>query len=147
MTLTIFEIGTDQYWSGAQQEIGVLDGAPPSWTRSQVPALHKGEFARWNGSEWELTAQAPAPMPIAVPLEVSRRRGLQALFKMYALKEADILATIEAHPTLSDDDKYLARVEFQTSQTFERYRPLVMLMGEALALDLDALFVYAENLS
>lgn len=146
MTLSIFEIGIDQYWSGVQQEIGVLDGAPPGWTRSPVPALNQGEFARWNGSEWEVTAQPPGPVPVTVPLEVSRRRGLQALFKMYALKEADILATIEAHPTLSDDDKYLARVEFQTSQTFERYRPLVMLMGEALGLDLDALFVCAGNL-
>lgn len=86
--------------------------------------------------------EPPAP---EVPLEVSRRRGLRALFEMYGLKEADIEAAIIDAIT-DDAHQYVALSEFRTSQTFERNRALVVMMGVMLNLDLDALFIYAAKL-
>jgi hypothetical protein len=86
--------------------------------------------------------EAPAA---EVPMEVSRRRGLQALFILYRLKEADIEAAIVQHVT-EPDQQYLALTEFRTSQTFELNRPLVVFMCDAMQLDRAALFIKAAQL-
>jgi hypothetical protein len=80
-----------------------------------------------------------------VPAEVSRRRGLEALFKMYGLKDADIEASIAQHIT-DPDDQYVALNEFRTAQTFEYDRQLVVLMCHVLSLDRPALFIFADSL-
>lgn len=80
-----------------------------------------------------------------VPQEVTRRQGLHALFKKHRLTEqmvADKIIEMITDP----DEQYLALTEFKTSQTFERNRPLVLVMGAALGLDLDELFIYAATL-
>lgn len=89
---------------------------------------------------------SPPPPPQEVPQEVSRRRGLRALFEMYGLKESDIEAHIIEAVT-NEAQQYLAVSEFRTSQTFERHRALVVMMGTMLDLDLDALFIYAGKLA
>lgn len=88
----------------------------------------------------------PAPPPVPeVPAEVSRRRGLQALYIMYGLTEDAIVAKITQAIT-DPAAQYLALTEFKTSQTFERHRPLVLSMAQIMALDLDALFIKAASL-
>lgn len=87
----------------------------------------------------------PVPPAPVVPQEVSRRRGLQALYKMYGLTETAIEAKI-AEAIANPDEQYLALTEFRTSQTFERNRALVVMMGTMLDLDLDALFILASSI-
>lgn len=94
-------------------------------------------------STWATRLKTPeeiaAGQPV-IPVVVSRRQGLRALFLMYGLKKEDIDAAIDAHPAMSTDEKYLAKIDFEDAQTFERFSPLVLAMGVALELDLDALF-------
>jgi hypothetical protein len=84
----------------------------------------------------------PPPVPV-VPQEVTRRRGLQALL-ISGVTEAMIEAAIEA--ALTGLQRELALIEFRTSQTFERTRPLVIAIGGAMGLDLDELFILAASL-
>lgn len=104
---------------------------------------------QYHEFEWidgQLAEKAPAPQaPPVVPREVSRRRGLQALYKMYSITETAIEAKIVEAIT-NPDEQYLALTEFRTSQTFERHRALVVMMGTMLDLDLDALFILASNI-
>lgn len=85
----------------------------------------------------------PVVSPVVVPTEVSRRRGLQALL-ISGVTEAMIEVAIEA--ALSGLQRDLAMIEFRTSQTFERNRPLVLAIGGAMGLDLDDLFTLAGSL-
>lgn len=89
-----------------------------------------------------LARQAEAPQ---APEEVTRRQGIQAL-----LLEGVTEAMVEAKITEMVTDplqRDLALAEFRTSQVFQRYRPLVVQIGPALGLDLDALFIKAKSLT
>ncbi len=80
-----------------------------------------------------------APLPPVVPKEVSRRQGLQMLRKE-SITEAMVEAKIiELIPEGINRD--LAMIEFRTSQVFERYRPLTVMLGAAFGLNMDALFI------
>lgn len=85
-----------------------------------------------------------ASLKPAVPQEVFRRQGMEALFLMHGLKDADIEAAIAQHVT-DPDAQYLALNEFRTSLTFLYDRPLVVFMCTALGLDRAALFTFAAT--
>jgi hypothetical protein len=93
----------------------------------------------------EIEARQQQPDQPAIPREVSRRRGLEALFDLHGLKDTEIEAAIVQHVT-EPDAQYKALNEFRTSQTFEYERPLVVFMCTTLGLDRDALFTYAAQL-
>lgn len=87
-----------------------------------------------------------APPP-TVPSEITRRQGLQQL-RIEGFTESDIEAKIAALP-ISDLQKDLALIEFKTSQTFERSRPLVATLGAMIGKDsagLDGMFINAKAL-
>jgi hypothetical protein len=92
--------------------------------------------------EAEILARANEPAA-SVPDEVSRRAGLQALL-LEGVTEAMVEAKIEE--LLTSPDKEMALIEFRASQVFIRQRPLVIQIGTALGLDLDALFIRAAAL-
>lgn len=92
----------------------------------------------------EILARAAQSAVPVVPSEVSRRRGLQALLLERGITESAVETAITSH--LDGIERDLALIEFTTSQTFERYRPLVIQMGALLGLDLDALFIKAASL-
>ena len=100
----------------------------------------------WVWSVRDMTPEELEANKPPIPQEVSRRRGLQAIFIKYGLKEDDIEAAINSDTTLTEAQRYLAVVEFKTSQIFERQRPLVVRMGSALGFDLDMLFVFANTI-
>lgn len=92
----------------------------------------------------EVVARAQA-LANPVPLEITRRQGLQALRIKKGLTLTMLQAKIGeliADPMTRD----LALIELETSSTFERYRPLVVNIGTAIGLDLDELFRYAKTL-
>jgi hypothetical protein len=112
--------------------IPVSDEIGLNWT------AYKANVVR-NGVE----PAPPVVPPVVVPDEVTRRRGLQALL-ISGVTEAMIEAAIEA--ALTGLECELALIEFRTSQTFERNRPLVLAIGGAMGLDLDELFTLAASL-
>lgn len=91
----------------------------------------------------EIDARQQDAQPV-IPQEVTRRQGMEALFIMHDLKDADIEAAIAQHVT-DPDAQYLALNEFKTSQTFLYERPLVVFMCTALGLDRAALFTFAAT--
>lgn len=88
----------------------------------------------------DLTPVVPAPTP--VPQKVTRRQGRQALLLAGKLDQVPLaIAAIE-----DETERRLAQIEWEDAQEYERQRPLVVLMGAALGLDLDALFIQAATL-
>jgi hypothetical protein len=107
----------------------------PSWTLFRANAARDGV---------ELAPIMPPPEP-GVPQEVTRRQGIQALL-LEGVTEAMVeqkITEMVADPLQRD----LALVEFRASQVFLRQRPLVVQIGPALGLDLDALFIKAKSLT
>lgn len=87
------------------------------------------------------------PPPPVVPMQVTRRQGLQQL-RLEGFTEADIEALIALLP-VSALQKDLALIEFRTSQVFERNRPLTLTLGAMIGKDsaaLDATFIAANAL-
>jgi hypothetical protein len=91
----------------------------------------------------EIVARQAAVATPTVPAEVTRRAGLQALL-LEGVTEAMVEAKIEE--LLTSPDKEMALIEFRASQVFIRQRPLVIQIGTALGLDLDAVFIRAAAL-
>lgn len=91
----------------------------------------------------EIESRRAAAQIAPIPQSVTRRQGLQALF-LEGVTEAMIEAQIDLMPS---PQKELALIELRTSQVFERGRPLVVQMGAAFSLDLDALFIKADSLA
>lgn len=82
------------------------------------------------------------PPPVMVPQKVTRRQGRQALLLAGALDLVPMaIAAIE-----DETERRLAQIEWEDAQEYERQRPLVVMMGAALDLDLDALFIHAATL-
>lgn len=85
---------------------------------------------------------AAPPPTAAVPQQVTRRQALQALLLAGALDNVQPLIDAIVDPL----ERRMAQIEYDESQTFERHRPLVISIGGALGLDLDALFTTAATL-
>lgn len=94
--------------------------------------------AQRDGVELAPTVE-PAPV---VPQQVTRRQALQALLLAGALD--NVQPCIDAIP--DPLQRRLAQIEYDESQVFERNRPMVLSIGAALSLDLDALFITAAAL-
>lgn len=129
---------TKYYVNATGKYLGAFDGAPAPAGGIQIASPPADARQTWIGSGW-------SALPQEVPKEVSRRRGLQALFMLHGLRDTDIEAAIATHIT-NQDEQYMAMTEFRTSQTFELDRPLLVMMCAALGLDRPALFTYAANL-
>lgn len=56
--MNIYEIGINNYWTGAIRQIDDLTGAPTGWTRTIVPELAVGHYAFW-ASEWQVITDPP----------------------------------------------------------------------------------------
>ena len=117
-----------------------FDSWPVASTTVAVPPLVAGWFAIFNGAGWD-TAMI---RPIAVPQVVTMRQARLALLNDGILGDVDI-----ALASLQEPDKSEATIEWEYSQTVERNRPFVALLGDALGLDdtqLDDLFILAATL-
>ena len=121
-------------------ELTEFDSWPVASTLIAVPPLVPGEFAIFNGASWDTVMIRP----ILVPQEVTMRQARLALLNKGLLVSVDIELA-----ALSEPDKSAATIEWGYSQTVERNRPFVALLGAALSLDdtqLDDLFILAETL-
>lgn len=125
-------------------DVDPMGPVPRNSTLTAPPQLTGTQVARWTGATWEvLSERPPAPIaPVIVPHKVTRRKGRQAL--LLAGKLDQVPLAIDA---IEDEtERRLAQIEWEDAQDFERHRPLVVKMGAALGLDLDALFIHADTL-
>lgn len=111
-----------------------------------VPGMPVQVDGEWTQT-WTLRDETPeevaAKIAESVPQSVTRRQGLQALY-LAGVTEAMIEAKIIE--LLDGNERALALIEFRTSQTFERNRQLVIQMGAAFGLDLNAIFTTAHSI-
>lgn len=111
---------------------------------AEIRALHPStSFAPQTYEElgWEPYV-APEPEPsVFIPHAVSMRQARLALLSIGKL--ADVDAAIS---TLHEPQQSAARIEWEYAATVERDSPLVAMLGAALELDLDALFIEAGQL-
>jgi len=89
-------------------------------------------------------APVVAPEPV-VPQEVTRRQATEALLKR---GQYDTVIAILNNPAIEPDElkRRINLNEFETSQVFERNRPLTVAMGAVLNIDLDEWFTFAGGL-
>lgn len=120
---------------------------PRNSTLAAPPELTGTQVARWDGAAWEVLAERPPappapPAPVIVPQKVTRRQGRQALLLAGKLDQVPLaIAAIK-----DETERRLAQIEWDDAQDYERWHPLVVLIGPALDLDLDALFIHADTL-
>lgn len=89
----------------------------------------------------EIEARIAGNSPIVLQ-EVTRRQGLRALFDV-GVTEAMIEDKL--NELLTGDDLVKALIDFRAASTFERFNPLVLILGDVFSLDLDALFSTAQQ--
>ena len=121
-------------------ELTEFDSWPVASTLIAVPPLVPGEFAIFNGASWDTVMIRP----IAVPQVVTMRQARLALLSEALLDDVDV-----ALQALTEPNKSSAIIEWEYSQTVERNRPFVALLGDALGLNdtqLDDLFILAATL-
>lgn len=82
----------------------------------------------------------PTPVPV-VPAAVTARQARLAL-----LAADQLSAVASAIAALPDGQREAAQIEWEYASTVERESPLVLMLGAALGLDLDALFLQASTL-
>ena len=109
---------------------------------TRIAELKDGETVYRDMTEEELTAIPPAA--IEVPAEVTMR---QARLALLAIGKLDQVAP--AIESLEGAERDAARIEWEFSSAVVRSRPLVVMLGQALGLDeeaLDQLFITAAGL-
>lgn len=102
------------------------------------------EYSDFDGTTYSVSANPASPPPRPVPTSVTMRQARLAL--LGAGKLAGVTAAINALPS---PQKEAAQIEWEYSQTVERNRGFVLLLGAALGLtdaQLDGLFVAAAGL-
>lgn len=133
---------------------GKLDGCflqvPPEEHAGRMIVIEEALAADWvnyraNDARDGIELAPPAPpAPVAVPAQVTMRQARLALLGAGKLSLVD--AAIDSLPS---PEKETARIEWDYSSSVVRGRPLVVMLGQALGLDeeaLDQLFITAAGL-
>jgi len=110
-----------------------------------LPGLIDAQQGGAIGDLWDgQTFIRPEPV-VAIPQEVTRRQGMQALLLAGKLDLVQPAIDAIVDPT----DKAMMQIEWDESQTFQRHRPALISLGTAIGLDsagIDALFLQAAAL-
>lgn len=61
--INIYEFDSNRIFTGNVRQIGDRDGAPKGWTRTQVPEIPSGKFARFVGNGWQIIDNYPVILP------------------------------------------------------------------------------------
>jgi hypothetical protein len=94
--MNIYEIGNNNYWTGRVRVISNDAGAPQRWTRTPIPTLLAGEYARWLGI-WTVTTVIPFTTVIVYD----------------ATTEASKISSINAASRLIQTQRITARLVFK----------------------------------
>lgn len=133
---------------------GVLDGCylqvPPEAHTTCMIAVDEAVALDWphwraNTARSGVEIAPISPFTPTVPTSVTRRQARQALLLKGLLDKVD-----PAIAAITDvTQRGMAQIEWEDSQVFERSRPTLISLGEAMGLDsagLDELFLYAATL-
>ena len=118
----------------------VTEGDYPSAEKGQVIVEGPAEFRDGKWFSTYVIKQGEAPT-VYVPDSVSMGQARLALFDLGKL---DAVTTFIN--SLPEAEKQRALIEWEYRPTVERQSALVLQLGKALNLDLDALFIAAEQL-
>ncbi len=141
--ITYFEYDETFTYIGITKRETEYEPFPIASTRIVAPDLNAGEYAVFTGDDWKVVTDRPVK-PVIIPQVVTMRQARLALLSQGILNDVDV-----ALQALADPDKSGAIIEWEYSQTVERNRPFVALLGAALALSdaqLDDLFILAVAL-
>lgn len=139
---------------------GSLDGCylqvPPEEHAARMIVIDEALAGNWvnyranearDGIE---LAPPPPPAPPVIPAKVTRRQARQALLLEGLLDDVPVaIAQLDDGTPEGNQKMRMAQIEWEDSLEFERARPLVIEIAEAIGLDserLDALFVAAAGL-
>lgn len=112
----------------------------PEYNAAEV--VSEGPVEEREGKFYATYITSPAPeAPVYVPHSVSMGQARLALFDLGKLDS--VVTVINALPT---DQKARALIEWEYRTSVERQSALVLQLGKALDLDLDALFIAADKL-
>jgi hypothetical protein len=120
-------------------EVAALD-ALPGTNLVEAPTASIGDA--WDGEQF--TQPTAQPAPVEVPAQVTMRQARLALLSAGLLAQVD-----PAIESLDSPEKEMARIEWDYSSAVSRHRPLVVMLGQKLGLDdeaLDQLFITAAGL-
>ena len=109
-----------------------------------APTVHYTFPSQPEYLAWLSSADLRLPVPVPIPASVTMRQARLALLAAGVLD-----AVAPGIAALLSPQKEAAQIEWEYSQTVERHRPFVLLLGVALGLDapaLDALFIAAAAL-
>ncbi|NWO08543.1 MAG: hypothetical protein HLX50_23395 [Alteromonadaceae bacterium] len=124
-----FQFDERRVFTGATKEIPDSEGVPLGWTRREPPPLANGEWAVFSGqSGWQIVNVEPDFPETPVPKSLTRRQFTKQLI-VEGLDD-DVESFIGA---ISDPvQRKLTRAWYRDSQVFERYRPELIEVAEAL---------------
>lgn len=134
--------GTEEYPDGS--------GIPFGTTRTSVPVIPDGYYAKWTGSEWSLTTASPInpseyvmnTQPVTDVQSVTMRQARKILFK-YGYIDA-INNFIENLPS---PDKELAQIDWEYATEVSKNSTLTLTIASYLQLaqsTIDKLFYEAS---
>lgn len=111
--------------------------------------MQKAEYVdgelRYREMTSEEIAEFNKPPAPAIPASVTRRQARQALLLAGLLDKVEPTIAAIADPV----QRGLAQIEWEDSQVFERQRPVLISLADAVGLDsdkLDQLFITAAGL-
>jgi len=138
-----FEYDGQFVFVGETERKSKYETYPVKSTAIEPPALQGNEYAVFNGEGWNVVTDKPVN-PALVPQVVTMRQARAALITEVLIDDVQI-----AVDDATGVQGQLIRNEWEHSQTVERNRPFVALIGTALGLDdtqLDDLFILASTL-
>lgn len=123
--------------------VGDFDTYPARSTDKEPPTIQDGQFARWDGTQWQIVSDRVTTQ--SVPSEITKRQGRQQLIIMGLI--SSVQTAIDAIPDATQ--KALIQSFWDDSTVYERYHPQMIALSAAIGLDeaaLDAAFIAASQL-
>lgn len=65
--MLIYKIDSNGYFSGTEEVPDDTVGIQLGTTRTAIPEIPDGMYAKWVGTGWELTDQPPPPVQVFIP--------------------------------------------------------------------------------
>lgn len=128
MMQTIAEFDAQWIATGRTRQIPDGAGAPIGWTRTALPDVPAGKFARFTKGKFLIVDERPLALPAPVPISVTKRQFVQQLIaEGLDDKVESILDAIT-----DSVEKKLMRSWFRDSNEFERDRPELIQVAEKL---------------
>lgn len=113
------------YYTGKSRTISEYETWPVKSCFVEPPELEEGEYARWNGTAWDITVDEPKP---PVPAIVTKRQGRQQMTLMGIIGQVQPAIDAIEDPT----ERALVQSFWDDSTEYERHHPQMIALAESL---------------